>query len=246
MLVKIKNLLRYKALALLAVVFLIGAGAYALDTFGYLDFARRDTVTVVGTSRNTVKNQIATFTASVSASDPQKSVAVSSMNRMAKDLIDSVKSFGIAPADIKTLNMNVYQEQIWNQEEQKSEYKDWRASMDVEVKLRDVDKATDLSGLLSQLDVSNLYGPMLTTDESKQNDAAMLQQALLDAQTKAEALASASGRRLGKVTKVVEGSVDEANPIFFERFGMGGGGAAPIEPGSSTVVKTVTVTFKLR
>jgi len=246
MLVKIKNLLRYKALALLAVVFLIGAGAYALDTFGYLDFARRDTVTVVGTSRNTVKNQIATFTASVSASDPQKSVAVSSMNRMAKDLIDSVKSFGIAPADIKTLNMNVYQEQIWNQEEQKSEYKDWRASMDVEVKLRDVDKATDLSGLLSQLDVSNLYGPMLTTDESKQNDAAMLQQALLDAQTKAAALASAGGRRLGKVTKVVEGSVDEANPIFFERFGMGGGGAAPIEPGSSTVVKTVTVTFKLR
>ena len=45
---------------------------------------------------------------------------------------------------------------------------------------------------------------------------------------------------------MVEGSQSSGYRPMFAAEGMGGGGGAPIEPGTSSLSKTVTVTFKLK
>lgn len=247
MLVKVKKMLSNKTYALLAVIFLVGAGAYALDTLGYLDLTRRDTVTVTGSSTNNVKNQKASFTVSVVATNAEKSAAVQEMNDRVDTVIKAITEFGIISEDVKTSNMNVYQEMIWDPTAQVSQPRDWKASTDVMVTLRDVSKASDLSSMLSGLEVSSVYGPNLMVDDASLDDSALLTQALADANQKASALAAASGRRLGEVTKITEGTVVEGGVIMYDRaVGMGGGGGNAIQPGTSAVTRTVTVTYKLR
>jgi uncharacterized protein YggE len=59
-------------------------------------------------------------------------------------------------------------------------------------------------------------------------------------------MAAASGATLGKVIQVAEGSSGGVVTPFARMEGMGGGGGAPMEPGSTLVTKMVTVTFELR
>jgi len=58
-------------------------------------------------------------------------------------------------------------------------------------------------------------------------------------------MAVSSGASLGEVMSVVEGYNAPIYPVY-ALGGRGGGGGAAVEPGSSTVAKTVTVTFRLR
>ncbi len=68
---------------------------------------------------------------------------------------------------------------------------------------------------------------------------------MTDAKEKAEIIAKASGRKLGKVLTVTEGSAgSNLLPMYAAKEGMGGG--ASVEPGTSTVSKSMTVTFELK
>ncbi|HSX39095.1 MAG TPA: SIMPL domain-containing protein [Candidatus Saccharimonadales bacterium] len=251
MILKLKHLFKNKYLAFLAIAFLIGSGYYVLNYIGYLDWVNKDSITVVGTSNGSTPNQVATFTGTVMAINSDKSSAVDDMNRKVADVLAAVKDAGVPDADVKTQNINVYQEQVWNQTKQISEYKDWHAATDITIKLHDIKKASSVATLLasSKLDVSNLYGPNLTVENTSKTDADLLSLALLDARQKAEALATASGRSLGKVMNVTENSYGVAVPIMYDNMmakGMGGGGGTSVSPGSTDITKSVTVTFKLR
>ena len=94
---------------------------------------------------------------------------------------------------------------------------------------------------------TNVSGPNFQLDTSKKVTDALVADAIADAQIKAEAMAKASGTSLDKVISVTEGgSSNVINPMFAGAAGMGGGGGAPVEPGSTNVNKTVTVVWSLR
>ena len=69
--------------------------------------------------------------------------------------------------------------------------------------------------------------------------------AMQDAREKAESMAKASGRKLGKVLSVSDGGTSTNYPMYLKAdSGMGGGAAT--EPGRSTVYKTINVVFELK
>ena len=74
----------------------------------------------------------------------------------------------------------------------------------------------------------------------------LLQQAVEDAREKAEITAAAAGRKLGKVITVSESGV--VSPMYYRGMEAMGGdvASAPIEPGTQTSYKNVTVIFELR
>lgn len=204
-------------------------------------------ITVSGEAKKIQKNQIASFTAGVEAVNDKKEVAVKEVNDKVAALITAVKNFGITATDIKTQNASTYQseETYWDNGVQKSRKGQWRIANSIEIVLRDVDKASQLTDLLNASGATNVYGPNFQMDDTNKVDAELFTKAMDNAREKAEAMAKASGRKLGKVMSVSEGGSVANYPVYAMKEGMGGGGA-PIEPGSATVTKTVSVVFELK
>ncbi len=205
------------------------------------------TITVVGEAQDQQTSQMATFSAGVDVVNDEREVALSEVNQRVTGLIEAVKSFGIDSTDIKTQNVSMYRSEEYYYDEngaQKSRPGQWRVSNSVTVTLRDITRASALTDLLTASGATNVYGPnfSVTTDTKLQSE--LLREAINNAYTKAEEMASANGRRLGRVLSVYEGTQPTGIVPLYD--GMGGGGGAPIEPGSETVSASVTVTYELQ
>lgn len=230
------------------VVFLgISLFPWKLVNWGTLNFSSDRTITVTGSAQTKAKNQVASFTAGVSATKDRKEEAVDEVNTKMDEIVKAVKGFGVKSEDIKTQNNSIYQTQEYYYDNgvQKSRPGQWSVNNGVEIILREVDRASALSDLLSKSGANNVNGPNFMMDNTTTFEASLAAEAIADARKKAEAMASSSGASLGEVINVVEGYNAPIYPVY-ALGGRGGGGGATVEPGSSTVAKTVTVTFKLR
>lgn len=215
--------------------------------WGNFKLLSQETVTVVGEAQSQEKSQIASFSAGVSVIGDDKEKASNDVNQKVQAISDAVKTFGIAPADIKTQNLSIYQaeETYYDNGVQKQRPGQWRVNNTVEITLRNIERASDLADLLTKSGATNVYGPNFTMDNSRPAENALLDDAMKDAKEKAETIASSSGKKLGKVVSVIEGnSGSRIYPLAATMEGKGGGAA--VEPGSQTVQKSLTVTFELK
>ncbi len=230
-------------------VVLLG-GSYVLPwgtvDWGSFSLKPAQTVTVVGEARSQKKSEIASFSAGVNAIGDDKEKAIADVNGKIGAIIASVKDFGIKPEDIKTQNLNIYQNQETYYEEgrQKQRPGQWSVGNSIEIKLHDVDRASALADLLAKSGANNVYGPNFSLDEDPSEADGLFADAIENARGKAQNVAKASGRTLGKILSVTEGATS-GGPVPMFRMESGGGGA-PVEPGTGTVAKSVTVVFELR
>ncbi len=238
------KLLVNTGIGLVFTALILGAIYFIPWTFG---LRQGRTVTVTGMAQSQKTNEIARFTAGVNAVNDNKEKAVAEVGEKVTALIQSVKQFGIADKDIQTQNMNIYQtqEQYYEGGSQKQRLGQWNVSNTIEITLREVGKAQELTDLLSKSGANNVYGPNFSIDEGSNKDMGLTEEAIKDARTKAAAMAQASGAKLGKVLAVSEGGSSANYPVYSMK-AEGMGGATPVEPGSTTVSKSVTVTFELR
>ncbi len=209
--------------------------------------ANQESVTVTGTAQGQQKNEVASFSAGVYAINDSKEIATNEVNQKIDKLIEAVKAFGIATEDIKTQNLSISQQEDISYEggTRKSKLGQWRANNTIEITLRDVGRASELAQLLTKSGANNVYGPNFTTEDTTATESVLIEEAINNARTKAEAIAKASKRRLGKVIMVTEGSVQ--SPIYYGmKTDVSYERTVPVEPGSQDVYKTMTVTFELR
>lgn len=217
--------------------------------WGKIRWLQPETVTVVGEAKSIQKNQIASFNAGVDSVMTDKEKAIVEVNTKVNELIKAVKDFGIKEADIKTQNMSIYQEEESYTTEngaKRSRKGQWRVNNSIEIVLREVDKASELTTLLTKSGATNVYGPNFSFDDTSEAEKGLFEVAMKDAIKKADMLAKVSGRKIGKVVNIVEGSNSSSSPLFGAKMmdGMGGGGA-PVEVGSGTVSQSLTVVFEL-
>ena len=214
--------------------------------WGKLSF-QGETVVVIGESETKQKNEVASFSAGVNVIKEKKEEAVDEVNKKINELIASIKDFGISSEDIKTQSMSVYQQQepIYSSAGYPGKNGQWVVNNTIEITLRDVSKTQELVDLLNKSGANNVYGPNFRIDETSDTEKGLVDSAIADAREKAEIIAKAAGRKLGKVVNVSEGGGGISYPMYsLKADGLGGGAAA--EPGSSTISKTLTVTFELK
>lgn len=247
---------RQRAVKAILVGFLVGVVAFFLYTgrinWGKIEIAPASTITVTGTSKLTQAPQIANFSATVSVNDDDKDTAVNSVNTKMTELISAVKAFGIADADIQTSQVNVYenssQPEILIYPPRPTTTKKWQASNSITIKLRDTSKASGLTDLLNNSGATGVSGPNFTVEDTSSSDAQLLTDAIADAKSNAEAIAKAGGRKLGKMITVTEGYSNQPFYTLTAQKAADSSGSvpSPIEPGSQTLTKTVTVIFELK
>lgn len=211
--------------------------------WGKINIGQDTGITVTGEAKTQVKNQIASFTAGVNINKANKDTAVKEVNDKMTKLIEDIKAFGVKQEDIKTQGMSINESQNYE-----TKAKEWYASNSIQITLRDVDKASSFADLLAKSGANNVYGPNLMLDESNSAEKTLYEEAMKDAKEKAESIAKVSGRKLGKVISVMDGgSVDYSRPYLMSaKDGLGGGVAAPVEAGATTVSKSMTVVFEMK
>ena len=213
----------------------------------YKNMLSKDSITVTGKATHEITNQIANFSVTIEVSDEDRTVAVTKAEERANEIISDIKEFSIPDKDVKTQNLNIYQrdEPVFDENIRKYEPGDWYATYTVEIILRDLDKSSELTALLAGFEDTKMWGPNLRVDMDEIDEEAILTDAIEDARQKASAMAIASGKKIGKVVNIVEGGPNGYGIGLSKSEGVGGIGF-PVEPGSSSVTKTVTVTFRLR
>lgn len=238
-----KNSILVGGLILLALFFI-----FQFVTWGTLVIRSPQTITVTGLAESQQQNQIASFYAGATALNAEKQPAIDEVNAKVAEVITKLQEFGIAKEDIQTQNLSVYQEQEQYTEGGVQRYRpgDWRATNSLNITVRDISKSSDLVGLLADSGLTDISGPNFRMDNTTEAETALLTSAVANAREKAELIASEQNKRVYKVLNIVEGTSTNGVPsVMFDR-AMGGGGGAPVEPGSSTVSTAVTVTFEMR
>jgi uncharacterized protein YggE len=231
------------------VSFFLLVGAYFLPlervNWGKIEFLPASTITVTGQAKREEASQIASFSVSVTASNDNKQTAIDEVNTKMADIIQKVKDFGIDEKDLKTQNVSVYESpevEILIYPPQKRGLR-WTASNSLEIKLKDASQASQLADLLNATGATSVSGPNFTLDNTQEAEVALLEKAIANARQKAEKVAQASGRRLGKIITVSEGGSPMGIYPMLER---AVDTTTPIEPGTETVYKSVTVIFELK
>jgi uncharacterized protein YggE len=157
--------------------------------------------------------------------------------------INVIKDFGIEDKDIQTQTISVNQV---NEPPARTAVRSWQASNSIEIVLRDINQATVLVDLLNATEATSIHGPRFSVDDTQSAETDLLQAAIDNAREKGEIIAKASNRKLGKVLTITEQGSYIPAPILRSADLETIGSPTPIEPGTETLTKAVSVTFELK
>jgi hypothetical protein len=165
------------------------------------------------------------------------------VNKKMTSLTKALKDLGIAEKDIKTTGYNYYPN--YNDDNQ------YRAYANVSVVIRDLDDVSPAMDLIGTLGLDNVSGPEFGLSdellEKTTKEARGL--AINKAKAKAEELSGLAGMRLGRIVNVTEGARGGyPTPMYARDAGVMSTSElkveTPVEPGSSEVEVTVTLSYE--
>lgn len=203
------------------------------------------TVTASGTGEAVAAPDMAEMYFGTSVQSADAKDALSRANDQAEAITAAVKDAGIPSEDIQTANVSVYPEQSYNGPE--PVITGYRASIQVRVKVRDIEKIGDVIGAASDAGANEIGGPSFMLDDDAEVTNEAIELAIKDARTRAEVMAKAAGKELGEIISVSE--TGTSAPVYYgaraaEAVDMAAGVA--IEPGQLDISTTVTVVFELK
>lgn len=213
----------------------------------------KHTINITAEGKVTAAPDLATINASV-VTDGDTAVSAQSDNTKKMDkVIAFVKSQGVKPEDIKTLDYNVYPK--YDYSNGRNNLSGYTASQTLNIKLHDLTLVGKLLDGLTQNGINQIQNVSYSFEEPDNLRQQAREQALANAKEKAQRLANAAGVRLGKLVSFSEnayypGPIPYATLSKDMAAGMGGGGVASapsqIEPGVQDITAEVNVTFELK
>ncbi|HTM86322.1 MAG TPA: SIMPL domain-containing protein [Mycobacterium sp.] len=201
-------------------------------------------VTVIGAGE--VQGTPDTLTANVAMefSAPDVTGALNQSSQRQQAVIDALVGAGIDRKDISTNAVSV-QPQFAPDGGSNRAITGYRASNAIDVKIRDIAKASDSLALIASTggDATRINSVNYSIEDDSDLVRDARARAFEDAKSRAEQYAELSGLDLGKVMSISEQS-GATPPTPMPRMGMAMD-AVPLEPGQQTVSFSVTVVWEL-
>jgi uncharacterized protein len=239
--------------ALLAFLILgfVGVGLPAIVKFSDVAVPSR-TITVTAQGMTTATPDLAEVTFSVvSTGQNPQTLTTNNTNKM-NAVLEFISSQNIASSDIATTDYDLEPNYQYDSSTQANFITGYTLTQTVTVKIHDLTNVATVLGGLAPLGVNQIGGVDFTFNDPNSFLAVARTDAMNQAETKAQQMASAAGTSLGEVVNISEnGIVPQPEPVF----GMAASGAeAPnvamstpnIQPGSQEVTDNVTITYALR
>ncbi len=126
----------------------------------------------------------------------------------------------------------------------------YEVAQTVQVKVRKVDQAGEVFGLLGKANITEITGPDFTVDDIEKNQADAKEKAITDAKEKARATAKALGVSLGSITAFSEDNGGYyPQPMYMMKAEASAAGvsrdAVTLPQGESVIKSRVTITYTL-
>lgn len=210
--------------------------------------SKSDLFTVTGEGKASASPNMALATLGIQVKRPTVKDAQSQANSIINKVTGDVKALGIAAKDITTTNYSVYPD--YNYQSGNHEITGYNVSVNVGVKVRDLDKVNDVVDRATADGANTVGGLQFTMDDelrAKLEDQAR-REAVRTAKEKATSLSSAAGITLGRIVNVQESSGGPA-PIYRAEMMMAapaGSGQTKVEPGTAEISLTVSLSYELR
>jgi len=211
--------------------------------------AERKTISFDGTGKVVATPDIATVELGMTTQDAKVQTALKTNNTKMNQLVAALKGLGVADADIQTSQYSVYPNYDYSKSPQ--QLTGYTASQSVTVKIRDLNKASDVLDAAGSVGANTVSGLNFTIDNPEKPQADARAKAIADAMSKATVLEKQLGVTLTRVVNFSENG-QVPTPIMYNSMDkLGAGVAAPsvapaIETGSQDIVSNVTLTFEIQ
>ena len=201
-------------------------------------------ISVTGQGRVTGIPDTMVITLGVSVLRPTVGQATGDAATLADAVIAALKAGGVAEAAIQTPSYSVYPEYDYREFDER--LRGYRVSNQLQVKVRDLDRAGELIDAATAAggDDTVVHGLSFSIEDNQALLEAARAAAWADAEAKARQLARLAGLTLGRATSITETIQFDVPPVFFEAAEFART-ATPIQPGQSDVTVVVQVTFAL-
>lgn len=180
--------------------------------------------------------------------------ATAAMNEALAKVADALKALGVADEDIQTSRFSLYESYRYDDNGNIIGKPRYTASSYLTVTIYDVDNTGKYIDAAVAAGATNTGGITFGMKDEQAHELAALDLAMANARERAEALAKASGRTLGDVLIVTDGTsvkeevyYDDARAAVPEMSAMDSAGASLsyVAPGQTTVTARVSVRFTM-
>lgn len=221
------------------------------DTIGVADQTDR-TISIDGFGKVTGANDIAMTTIGFSNTDKDVSKAQADNKRVMDQVMADLKKMGVADKDLRS-DYSIYPDYNYTEKGGK-EFRGYRVTNNVTVKIRDLSKIADVLTLVSKYGATEVNGLSFTIDDPENLKMKARDKALVDAQLKARKLSRALGIELEALVAYSEyevGAVDYSGSNFRgASMSASADSMAPAVPeiasGSKEVSMNVNLIYKIR
>jgi hypothetical protein len=208
------------------------------------------TLNVTGMGTIMLTPDIAYINIGVHTEMPTAAAAVAANNTQTQQVVDALKTAGVDAKDIRTSNFSIYPNTQYDPQTNQKLATTYVVDNTVYVTVHKLDNLGDLLDAAVKAGANNVNSIQFDVADKNPAMQKARDQAVKDAQTQAQQLASAAGVSLGAL-QTINFNNSVPTPVV-ESFGKGGGGlaaadvAVPINPGTMTLTVTVNMAYEIK
>lgn len=207
------------------------------------------TLAIEGVGEALAKPDIATVNFSVETRGDSLATVQTKNTETMNGLIEKIKALGIASEDIQTTNYNAYEDRRFDYEKNLLQSTEWVIYQTVEVKVRALDRVSDVVSTAGQNGATNISGPQFTVDKKTVYLVEARAEAIKDAQMRIEQIAESLGVKVDRVTSYSEWTEEggQPYPLYADRGGVEASAQSPnIEAGTEKIKVHVSIVYLLK
>jgi uncharacterized protein YggE len=201
-------------------------------------------ITVTGEGTVMVTPDTATALAGVTTEAKTPREASDANSRIMTAVVAAAHQSGIPEGDVRTSRFSIFPVQAQRPRDGTQQIVGYRATNQVQVKVRDVAKVADLLDQLIGAGATTILGIEFSVSNATQRLDEARNAAFAEAKRKAELYARAAGSQVGRAVAITEDPGEASRPTAY-RAASAPGNPPPVAPGEETLRAQVSVTFEL-